>query len=66
MGFVKLLKSLEEPRYEVMVLPVFYPKPSRLTFRFLQRMMALRLLFGLKEDLNRDTLHPPEKRIRIW
>jgi len=66
MDFMKLLKSLEEPLYEVMVLPVFYPKPSRLTFRFPQRMMVLRLLFGLKEDLNRDTLHPPEKRIRIW
>jgi hypothetical protein len=66
MDFMKLLKSLEEVLYEVMVLPVFYPKPSRLTFRFPQRIMALRLLFGLKEDLNRDTLRPPEKRIRIW
>lgn len=66
MDFMKLLNSLEEVLYEFMVPPVFYPKPSRLTFRFPQRMMALRLLFGLKADLNRDTLRPPEKRIRIW
>ena len=66
MDFIKLLRSLEEVLYEVMALPVFSPKPSRLTFRFARRMMALRLLFGLKENLNRDTLNPPEKRIRIW
>jgi hypothetical protein len=61
MDFMKLLKSLEELLYEVMVMLVFYPKTLWLTFRYPQRMMdyADTELGDVQSELYNDTLSPP-------
>lgn len=61
MDFVKLLKSLEELLYEVMVMLVFFPRTLYLTFRHPQRMMdyADTELGDVQQDQYNDTLSPP-------
>lgn len=61
MDFMKLLKSLEELLYEVMVMLVFYPKTLWLTFRYPQRMMdyADTELGDVQSEQYSDTLSPP-------
>lgn len=61
MDFMKLLKSLEELLYEVMVMLVFYPKTLWLTFRYPQRMMdyADTELGDVQSEQYDDTLSPP-------
>jgi len=61
MDFMKLLKSLEELLYEVMVMLVFYPKTLWLTFRYPQRMMdyADTELGDVQSEQYNDTLSPP-------
>lgn len=61
MDFMKLLKSLEELLYEVMVMLVFYPKTLWLTFRYPQRMMdyADTELGDVQTEQYNDTLSPP-------
>jgi hypothetical protein len=61
MDFMKLLKSLEELLYEVMVMLVFYPKTLWLTFRYPQRMMdyADTELGDVQSEQYIDTLSPP-------
>ena len=61
MDFMKLLKSLEELIYEVMVMLVFYPKTLWLTFRYPQRMMdyADTELGDVQSQQYSDTLSPP-------
>lgn len=61
MDFMKLLKSLEELLYEVMVMLVFYPKTLWLTFRYPQRMMdyADTELADVQSEQYIDTLSPP-------
>jgi hypothetical protein len=61
MDFVKLLKSLEDLLYEVMVMLVFYPRTLWLTIRYPQRMMdyADTELGDVQSDQYADTLSPP-------
>jgi len=61
MDFMKLLKSLEELLYEVMVMLVFYPRTLYLTVRHPQRMMdyADTELGDVQSDQYNDTLSPP-------
>ena len=61
MDFMKLLKSLEELLYEVMVMLVFFPRTLYLTFRHPQRMMdyADTELGDVQHDQYNDTLSPP-------
>jgi len=61
MDFMKLLKSLEELLYEVMVMLVFYPRTLWLTFRHPQRMMdyADSELGDVQTEQYNDTLSPP-------
>jgi hypothetical protein len=61
MDFMKLLKSLEELLYEVMVMLVFYPRTLYLTIRHPQRMMdyADTELGDVQSDQYSDTLSPP-------
>jgi hypothetical protein len=61
MDFMRLLKSLEELLYEVMVLLVFFPRTLWLTFRFPQRMMdyADTELGDVQSEQYKDTLSPP-------
>lgn len=61
MDFMKLLKSLEELLYEVMVMLVFYPKTLWLTVRYPQRMMdyADTELGDVQSEQYNDTLSPP-------
>lgn len=61
MDFMKLLKSLEELLYEVMVMLVFFPRTLYLTFRHPQRMMdyADTELGDVQSDQYNDTLSPP-------
>jgi hypothetical protein len=61
MDFMKLLKSLEELLYEVMVMLVFYPRTLWLTIRQPQRMMdyADTELGDVQSEQYTDTLSPP-------
>ncbi|WP_408588906.1 hypothetical protein [Novosphingobium sp.] len=61
MDFMKLLKSLEELLYEIMVMLVFFPRTLWLTFRFPQRMMdyADTELGDVQSEQYDDTLSPP-------
>jgi hypothetical protein len=61
MDFMKLLKSLEELLYEVMVMLVFYPRTLWLTIRHPQRMMdyADTELGDVQSEQYTDTLSPP-------
>ncbi len=61
MDFMKLLKSLEELLYEVMVMLVFFPRTLWLTFRYPQRMMdyADTELGDVQSEQYDDTLSPP-------
>ena len=61
MDFMKLLKSLEELLYEVMVMLVFFPRTLYLTFRHPQRMMdyADTELGDVQSEQYSDTLSPP-------
>jgi hypothetical protein len=61
MDFMKLLKSLEELLYEVMVMLVFFPRTLYLTFRHPQRMMdyADTELGDVQSEQYNDTLSPP-------
>jgi hypothetical protein len=61
MDFVKLLKSLEELLYEVMVMLVFFPRTLFLTVRHPQRMMdyADTEVGDVQSDQYSDTLSPP-------
>ncbi|WP_379920958.1 hypothetical protein [Erythrobacter sp. R86502] len=61
MDFMRLLKSLEELLYEVMVMLVFYPRTLFLTVRHPQRMMdyADTELGDVQSDQYSDTLSPP-------
>lgn len=61
MDFMKILKSLEELVYEVMVMLVFYPRTLWLTFRHPQRMMdyADTELGDVVSEQYNDTLSPP-------
>ncbi len=61
MDFMKLLNSLEELLYEVIVMLVFYPKTLWLTFRYPQRMMdyADTELGDVQSEQYNDTLSPP-------
>ena len=61
MDFMKLLKSLEELLYEVMVMLVFYPRTLWLTIRYPQRMMdyADTELGDVQSEQYTDTLSPP-------
>lgn len=58
---MKLLKSLEELLYEVMVMLVFYPRTLWLTIRYPQRMMdyADTELGDVQSEQYADTLSPP-------
>jgi hypothetical protein len=61
MDFMKILKSLEELVYEVMVMLVFFPRTLWLTFRHPQRMMdyADTELGDVVSEQYNDTLSPP-------
>lgn len=61
MDFIKLLRSLEELLYEVMVMLVFYPRTLWLTVRHPQRMMdyADTELGDVQSEQYVDTLSPP-------
>ncbi|EXG83030.1 hypothetical protein G570DRAFT_0007 [Sphingomonas jaspsi DSM 18422] len=61
MDFLKLLKSLEELLYEVIVLIVFYPRTLWLTLRHPQRMMdyADTELGDVQSGQYSDTVSPP-------
>ncbi|MCX9146506.1 hypothetical protein [Erythrobacter sp. WG] len=61
MDFMKLLKSLEELLYEVMVMLVFFPRTLYLTARYPQRMMdyADTELGDVQSEQYSDTLSPP-------
>ncbi|MFN3863205.1 MAG: hypothetical protein ACK4RT_02870 [Erythrobacter sp.] len=61
MDFMKLLKSLEELLYEVMVMLVFFPRTLFLTLRHPQRMMdyADTELGDVQTEQYNDTLSPP-------
>lgn len=61
MDFMKLLKSLEELLYEVMVMLVFFPRTLFLTMRHPQRMMdyADTELGDVQSEQYSDTLSPP-------
>lgn len=61
MDFVKILKSLEELLYEVMVMLVFYPRTLWLTMRHPQRMMdhADTELGDVLSEQYTSTLSPP-------
>lgn len=61
MDFMRILKSLEELLYEVMVLLVFYPRTLWLTLREPQRMMdyADTELGDVQSEQYTDTLSPP-------
>ena len=61
MDFMRLLKSLEELLYEVMVMLVFFPRTLYLTVRHPQRMMdyADTELGDVQSDQYSDTLSPP-------
>jgi hypothetical protein len=61
MDFMRLLKSLEELLYEVMVMLVFFPRTLWLTFRYPQRMMdyADTELGDVQSEQYKDTLSPP-------
>ena len=59
MDFMRLLKSLEELHYEVMVMLVFFPRTLWLTLRHPQ----CRCL----QNSPTDRLYlPPDMRVRIW
>jgi hypothetical protein len=61
MDFMRLLKSLEELLYEVMVMLVFFPRTLFLTVRHPQRMMdyADTELGDVQSEQYSDTLSPP-------
>lgn len=61
MDFMRLLKSLEELLYEVMVMLVFFPRTLFLTVRYPQRMMdyADTELGDVQSEQYSDTLSPP-------
>jgi len=61
MDFMRLLKSLEELLYEVLVMLVFFPRTLWLTFRYPQRMMdyADTELGDVQSEQYKDTLSPP-------
>jgi hypothetical protein len=61
MDFIKLLRSLEELLYEVMVMLVFYPRTLWLTIRHPQRMMdyADTELGDVQSEQYDDTVSPP-------
>ena len=61
MDFMRLLKSLEELLYEVMVMLVFFPRTLFLTVRHPQRMMdyADTELGDVQSEQYNDTLSPP-------
>jgi len=61
MDFMRLLKSLEELLYEVMVMLVFFPRTLYLTVRHPQRMMdyADTELGDVQSEQYSDTLSPP-------
>lgn len=61
MDFMRLLKSLEELLYEVMVMLVFFPRTLFLIFRYPQRMMdyADTELGDVQSEQYSDTLSPP-------
>lgn len=61
MDLMKLLKSLEELLYEVMVMLVFFPRTLFLTVRHPQRMMdyADTELGDVQSEQYSDTLSPP-------
>jgi hypothetical protein len=61
MDFLKILKSLEELLYEVMVMLVFYPRTLWLTIRHPQRMMdhADTELGDVLSEQYTSTLSPP-------
>lgn len=61
MDFMRLLKSLEELLYEVMVMLVFFPRTLWLTIRHPQRMMdyADTELGDVQSEQYKDTLSPP-------
>lgn len=61
MDFLKLLRSLEELLYEVIVLLVFYPRTMWLTLRHPQRMMdyADTELGDVQSGQYTDTVSPP-------
>lgn len=61
MDFMRLLKSLEELLYEVMVMLVFFPRTLYLTIRHPQRMMdyADTELGDVQSEQYNDTLSPP-------
>lgn len=61
MDFMRLLKSLEELLYEVMVMMVFFPRTLWLTMRHPQRMMdyADTELGDVQSEQYKDTLSPP-------
>ena len=61
MDFMRLLKSLEELLYEVMVMLVFFPRTLWLTVRHPQRMMdyADTELGDVQSEQYKDTLSPP-------
>lgn len=61
MDFMRLLKSLEELLYEVMVMLVFFPRTLYLTIRHPQRMMdyADTELGDVQSEQYSDTLSPP-------
>jgi hypothetical protein len=61
MDFVKLLRSLDDFLYEIMVMLVFYPRTLWLTIRYPQRMMdyADTELGDVLSERYTDTLSPP-------
>lgn len=61
MDFMRLIKSLEELLYEVMVMLVFFPRTLFLTIRHPQRMMdyADTELGDVQSEQYSDTLSPP-------
>ena len=61
MDFMRLLKSLEELLYEVMVMLVFFPRTLYLVLRHPQRMMdyADTELGDVQSEQYNDTLSPP-------
>lgn len=61
MDFMRLLKSLEELLYEVMVMLVFFPRTLFLAVRYPQRMMdyADTELGDVQTEQYSDTLSPP-------
>lgn len=61
MDFVRILKSLEELSYEIMVMLLFFPRTLWLTLRYPQRMMdyADTELGDVQSEQYDDTLSPP-------